>query len=149
MFRLVITIAALASSTAFAAPPATDAQSAPSDQLDASKPFAIKPTTATAAPNQVFPPIPAFAAVPPPPPSDGWDDDSPAPAETHHGGGRKGRRVPVKKVAPAPEMPVHMVVTEDSRAYLTTVSAKLDAMMQPGQHDRHTATGSESVAMFH
>ncbi|MGV2288699.1 hypothetical protein AAHK20_08275 [Trinickia sp. YCB016] len=141
MFRIIISIAALACGTACAAPPAGDAQAAAS-QIDSSKPFAIKPTTATAAPNQVFPPIPSFASLPPSPGDS--DEDAPAPAETRHT--KKGRRAPVKK---APEMQVRVVVSDESHAYLTNVETQLDALLQSPARDRHVAAGVESVAMWH
>jgi hypothetical protein len=142
MFRLMISIAALACGTACAAPPADNAQAATTSPSDSSKPFAIKPTTATAAPNQVFPPIPSFASLPP---SGGdSDDDTPAPAETHHS--KKGRRAPAKK---APEMQVRMVVSDESHAYLTNVETQLDALLQAPSRDRHVAAGSVAVAMTH
>ncbi|WP_207004940.1 hypothetical protein [Trinickia mobilis] len=141
MFRLMISIAALACGTACAAPPAVDAQ-APAGQVEAPKPIAIKPTTATAAPNQVFPPIPSFASLPPSP---GDSDDEPsAPAETRHW--KKGRRAPVRK---APEMQVHMVVSDESHAYLTSVETQLDALLQAPSRDRHVAAGSVAMAMTH
>jgi hypothetical protein len=142
MFRLVITIAALAGSTAFAAPPADDAQTAPGNPLDVSKPYAIKPTSASAAPNQVFPPIPAFASLPPT--TNDGSEDAPAAAETHHG--KKGRRAPARK---APELAVHVVVSDESHAYLTNVETQLDVILQNGQRDRHLAAGPESVALSH
>ncbi|QCP51288.1 hypothetical protein FAZ95_20325 [Trinickia violacea] len=143
MFRIIISIAALACGTACAAPPADDAQAATS-QSDASKPFAIKPTTATAAPNQVFPPIPSFASLPPP--AGDSDEDAPAaaPAENRHS--KKGRRAPVKK---APEMQVRMVVSDESHAYLANVETQLDALLQSPSRDRHVAAGAVSVAMWH
>ena len=141
MFRLIISIAALACGTACAAPPADVAQAA-TNQIDSSKPFAIKPTTATAAPNQVFPPIPSFASLPPSPGDS--DEDTPAPAEARHS--KKGRRAPVRK---APEMQVRVVVSDESHAYLANVETQLDALLQSPSRDRHVAAGAESVAMWH
>ena len=141
MFRIIISIAALACGTACAAPPADDAQAATS-QIDSSKPFAIKPTTATAAPNQVFPPIPSFASLPPSPGDS--DEDAPAPAESRHS--KKGRRAPARR---APELQVRMVVSDESHAYLANVETQLDALLQSPSRDRHVAAGAESVAMWH
>jgi hypothetical protein len=143
MFRLMISIAALACGTAAcAAPPADDAQAAASS-IDSSKPFPIKPTTATAAPNQVFPPIPSFASLPPS--SGDSDEDAQAPAETTRHS-KKGRRAPVKK---APEMQAHMVVSDESHAYLANVETQLDALLQTPSRDKHVASGGVAVAMWH
>jgi hypothetical protein len=143
MFRLALILAAFACSTAFAAPPVDDTQTTQGNAPDASKPFAIKPTTATASPNQVFPPIPAFASLPPSA-SDDWDD-APAPAETHKG--KHARHAPTRK-APA-DLTVHMVVSDESRGYLASVNTKLDAILQSEQRDRHLAAGGVAVAMTH
>ncbi|TKC79044.1 hypothetical protein FAZ69_30970 [Trinickia terrae] len=139
MFRLMISVAALACGTACAAPPADEAQAAV-NPIDAAKPFAIKPTTASAAPNQVFPPIPSFASLPPT--SSDSDDDSSAPAGPRHS--KKGHRAPPRK---APEMQVHMVVSDESHAYLTGVETQLDSLLQAPSHDRHVAAGSVAVAL--
>jgi hypothetical protein len=141
MLRLMICVAALACGTAFAAPPADNAQSAPASPLGSSAAFVVKPATISAAPDQLFPPVPSLASLPPP--AGGEDDDAPAPTSNRHA--KKSRRAPVRTVP----VQVHMVVTDESRALLTAVEKKLDEALQAGPRDRRPTADGVSVATTH
>ncbi|MFP6562804.1 hypothetical protein WJ542_31565 [Paraburkholderia sp. B3] len=76
-----------------------------------------------AATDKVYPPLPTLAMLPPPT-SD--DDDETAPA-THRASkhGKKSRRPECHCSAPSP----HLVVSDESRAYLQDVERKLDVAL--------------------
>ncbi|KFG96878.1 hypothetical protein GQ56_0112655 [Burkholderia paludis] len=125
MLRLSICTAMLVCGAAFAAPPGDATSSAP------------------AASNQVFPPLPPYASLPP---GAGGDDEAQASAPA---GGRHARRSrhapPAKK---APEFQVHLVVTEASRAVLAAEDRKLDdALAKGARESRPTGAGAAALAM--
>jgi hypothetical protein len=137
MFRLVISAAALlACCTACAAPAASDALAS---SPGASK-LAAKPAE-TAAPNQLFPPLPSLASLPSSS-ADEVEDSAPSSPNGHHS--KKSRRATAHKVA---EAPVRVVVSDESRAYLAAVDRKLDEVLQGASHDPHVPASAVSVAM--
>lgn len=137
MFRLVISAAAMVvCGAALAAPPAGDA---PASALGASKPFAAKPPE-SAAPNQLFPPLPPLVSLPPSAADEVEDSASSSPGSRH---AKKARRATARKVA---EAPVRMVVSDESHAYLAAVARKLDEVLQGVAHDPRVPANDASVA---
>ncbi|WP_042304152.1 hypothetical protein [Paraburkholderia kururiensis] len=147
MLRFLICTATLACGAAFAADPAN--VSAPPSQTQtasggSSSAFVIKPTTAAAAPNQLFPPVPSLASLPGSA-SDDEDTSAPVAATGSSRRSKKWRHAVAKK---APEVQVRVVVTEESRMQLAAMEKKLDAALQERPRDRRSvATEGVSVAM--
>nr|WP_179403801.1 hypothetical protein [Burkholderia guangdongensis] len=132
MLRLLICSATIVCGTAVAAPPA--------DSLHSGAAFGLDSPTASAPPDQVFPPLPSLASLPH---SANGDDEAPASASVRHS--KKFRHAPVKK---PPEFQVHLVVTGESRAALAAVDKQLDALIENGARDRRvTGQGASSIAM--
>ncbi|RKP44300.1 hypothetical protein [Trinickia fusca] len=132
-------VAVVACGSAYCAP-ASDGQAF---SLATSKALTAKPTE-SAAPNQLFPPLPSLASLP----GSGADeaDDGPAtPATTRHGS-KKSRRGPAHKVAVV-ETSVRVVVSDESHTYLATVERKLDEVMQGSTREARVPTDAVSLAM--
>jgi hypothetical protein len=86
---------------------------------------AVQPAAAAvpAAADKVYPPLPTLAMLPPP----GSDDDDDTAPVTHHTTkhGKKSRHLDCHCTAPSP----HLVVSDESRAYLQTVERQLDVAL--------------------
>jgi hypothetical protein len=113
-----------------AQPPAPDSSSAP----------ALK-AVASAEPDKLLPPLPPLASLPPSAAQEVEDDaapprDSRRTKKTAHAHARAGKVV---------ETRIRMVVSDESRAYLASVSSKLDAVLQVAKQDNHAASDSASV----
>ena len=142
MFRFAIAFAVLhASQSVLAAPPATDATAT----ATATGAPAMKFVT-PADPDRVLPPLPPLTSLPTSVAQDVEDtkDEAPAPHGTHRS--RKAPRGRAHPPRPA-EIVVRMVVSPESRAYLVTMSSKLDAVLRGTANDARSAPDTVSVAM--
>jgi hypothetical protein len=138
MFRLVISVALLSvAAGAVAAPP--DAQ--PPAPGSSSAP-AVK-AAASAEPDKLLPPLPPLASLPPSAAQEVEDD-----ATTQHGARRSKKparsRTRTGKVL---DTRIRTIVSEQSRAYLASVSSKLDAVLQGTDQDARAALDAASVTM--
>ncbi|WP_027794909.1 hypothetical protein [Paraburkholderia acidipaludis] len=110
-----LTISVSLASTAYAASSSASASVQPA--------AGTVPTAAPAATDKVYPPLPTLAMLPPPT-SD--DDDEAAPATRHTAKhGKKSRHPECHCTAPSP----HLVVSDESRAYLQDVERQLDVAL--------------------
>jgi hypothetical protein len=142
MLRLTIALALLhASQTVLAAPGAADAATG---AATAGVP-AMKFVT-PADPDRVLPPLPPLASLPASAAQDVEDtkDEAPVTHGTHRG--KKTLRSRAHVVKPA-EIVVRMVVSPESRAYLMSMSSKLDAVLRGTASDARSAPDGVSVAM--
>ncbi len=135
MLKLTLAAAALtAAALAQASPPGADSSGA---SLGAAKPFVAK-TTESAAPNQLFPPLPSLSSLPQSGTEDAEDSAGPSPAASHRA--KKGRRAaPPRKLA---ETTVRVVVSDASHAYLADVDHQLDQALQGTSREVRGPTGS-------
>lgn len=141
MLRFTIALALLhASQCTFAAPGSTDATSVATAGAPAMK------FVAPADPDKLLPPLPPLASLPTSAAQDVEDlkDDAPAPRGTHRS--KKALRARAHSTKPA-EIVVRTVVSPESRAYLASMSSKLDAVLRGTANDARSAADAVSVAM--
>jgi hypothetical protein len=138
MFRLAIALALLSvahgavAAPLDAQPPAPGSSSAP----------AVKPV-ASAEPDKLRPPLPPLASLPPSAAQE-VEDDAAAPRGTRRTKKTAHARTRVGKVL---DTPIRMVVSDQSRAYLASVSSKLDAVLQGAKQDVRGVSDAASVTM--
>jgi hypothetical protein len=135
MLKLTLAAAALtAAATVQASPPAADATGA---SLGAAKPFVAK-SAESAAPNQLFPPLPSLSSLPQSGTEDAEESAGPGTSVSHRG--KKGRRAaPPRKVV---ETTVRVVVSDASHAYLADVDHQLDQALQGTAREVRGPAGS-------
>ena len=142
MFRFAIALAVLfASQSVFAAPAATDATAA----ATTTGAPALK-LVAPADPDRVLPPLPPLASLPTSVAQD--VEDTKDEATVLHGAHRSRKALRGRVHPPKPaEIVVRMVVSPESRAYLVSMSGKLDAVLRGTASDARSASDAVSVAM--
>lgn len=142
MFRFTIALALLsASQGVFAAQGNPDAMSAATTAGTPAMKF-----VAPADPDKLLPPLPPLASLPTSAAQDVEDMKDEAPAA--HGTRRSKKAVHGRTHAVKPaEIVVRMVVSPESRAYLMSMSNKLDAVLRGTASDARSAPDAVSVAM--
>lgn len=145
MFRFAIALALLsASHGVLAAPPAADAQ--PSGAGPSAAPAAKSGLLAE--PDRLMPPLPPLASLPPSAAQAAQETDDDASATRGGRRTKKASRARTRAGKPA-ETSIRMVVSPESRAYLASVSSKLDAALQGIPQDARPASDAGAVAMTH
>lgn len=142
MFRLTIALALLyLSQSVFAAGATTDATPANTTAGAPAMRF-----VAPADPDKVLPPLPPLASLPTSAAQDVEDmkDEAPLQHSTHRS--KKALHGRSHSVKPA-EIVVRMVVSPESRAYLMSMSSKLDAVLRGTANDARSGADAVSVAM--
>lgn len=142
MFRFTIALALLhASQCTFAASGSTDATPVATTAGAPAMKF-----VAPADPDKLLPPLPPLASLPTSAAQDVEDlkDDAPVPRGTHRS--KKALRARAHSTKPA-EIVVRTVVSPESRAYLASMSSKLDAVLRGTANDARSAADAVSVAM--
>jgi hypothetical protein len=137
MFRLVISAASLACATVCA----TACAAAPAANPQASASGAAKQAEG-AAPNQLFPPLPPLASLPPSSAEEVEEDSTRPSPNGHH---VKKTRHPIWHKSA--ETQVHVIVSDESHAYLAAVDRKLDEVLQGNSHDPRVQANGAFVAM--
>ncbi|MGN6651430.1 hypothetical protein [Trinickia sp.] len=100
---------------------------------------AVKPSSETAGPNQVVPPLPSLASLPA---SSAEQLEEAAPAGNARRPGKKTRHVAGRKAFVEPS--IRVVVSDESQAYLTEVDRKLDDALR---NTRDGRTGTDAVSL--
>lgn len=123
----------------FAAMPPAHAQT---NALGNAATLSEKPPAPSAAPNQLFPPLPSLASLPPS--TAEQIEDAPAVSSPHRSGKGKSRRAPLHRAAA--ETSVRVIVSDESQAYLTEVDRKLDEALRNTAREGHAGADTVSVA---
>lgn len=103
--------------------------------------LAVKPSSESAGPNQLFPPLPSLASLPA---SSAEQLEEAAPAGNAHRSGKKGHRIASRKTVAEPS--IRVVVSDESQAYLAQVDRKLDDALRNPVREGRAGTDAVSLA---